>query len=427
MILHSFRIRVAIAVCTSLTMAACRAGDATAPPEVPDGMRSLLTNPAVAADGNLLGNPGFETSGTATTPAGWSAEYWGTAPTFAYPVTGRSGRGATITQRVNSTGDARWQHAAVAVTAGAQYTFSIWYRSTAPTTLIAAYTAASGAVSYAQLAAMTSSRNRWVQQAATFTTPAGVVRVSVYQAISRAGSLTVDDASLTAIDAPPPTGPFTAGMVSLTFDDSWESQYVNALPILEAANLKATFYLSTVPIEQRWNLFMTPAAVLDLAAKGHEIAGHTLTHPDLTAIPADSVRTELTASRTYLQQLTGRPVTSFAYPFGRNSPAIQSAVASAGYTSGRGVGFLSQNEFTTNRYALFSMCMDPTNDVAAVKAQIDAAMASRSWFILCLHEVRIGGDALSITPADFQAIVDHLRLRGTRVVTVAEGRALMGS
>ncbi len=73
------------------------------------------------------------------------------------------------------------------------------------------------------------------------------------------------------------------------------------------------------------------------------------------------------------------------------------------------------------------MCIEPTNTVAVVKAQIDAAMANRTWFILCFHDVKTGGDDLSITPASFQAIIDHLRLRGTKVVTVAQGRALMGS
>ena len=220
--------------------------------------------------------------------------------------------------------------------------------------------------------------------------------------------------------------PCPQGIVSLTFDDAWESQYDNALPILEAAGLKATFYFTSVPIEQRWRLFMTPAEVQDIAAKGHEIAGHTLLHPNLAAISLDSVRTEVTASRTYLQNLTGRPVTSFAYPFGINTPAIQAIVADAGYSSARGVEFPPQNVRTTNRYALYSMCIDPNNTATAVRAQIDLTMANRTWLILCFHDVKDGGDNISITPADLQSIVDHLRARGTRVVTVAEGRALMG-
>ncbi len=359
----------------------------------------------MAAGGNLIQNPGFEFGATATTPTSWSASFWGSTPTFTYPATGRTGLGATVTQRVNSTGDARWQHATVSVTAGAQYTFSIWYRSTAATSLVVAYTSATGVTTFAQLAAISSSANVWRQQSSTFTVPTGIVHLTIYQAITRAGSVTIDDASLTSVDAPPPppalptvsfssntgqitagqsatltwsstnatactasgtwsgaraisgtssvspsttstftltctgaggtasqsvaiavgslpTGPFTEGMVSLTFDDSWESQYLNALPILQAANFRGTFYLTTIPLEQRWTFFMTPAAVQDIAVKGHEIAGHTLVHPDLTAISAESVRRELTASRTYLQTLTGQPVTSFAYPFGRSTATI---------------------------------------------------------------------------------------------------------
>ena len=455
---------------------------------------------------NLIANPALEASATGRVPTNWSSSYWGSTPVFSYPVTGRTGRGATVTQLRTSTGDARWQHAAVTVVPGGRYTFSIWYRSTTSTSVIAEYSTAAGARSYAQLAAVASSGSRWVQYTTVVTVPTGVTRLSIYQAITRAGSLTIDDVSLTALDVPatpptisltasansitvgqsstlswsstnatacsasgawtgakslagtqvvsptasstytltctgaggtatqsvvvgvgttPPAGQFAQGMVSLTFDDAWESQYVNALPILQSAGLKGTFYLTTIPVEQSWSLFMTPAAVLDIAAKGHEIAGHTLLHPDLLAISIDSVRTELAASKAYLESLTGRAVTSFAYPFGNNNAAIQSVAASVGYTSARTVAYAAQNIPTTNKYALNSMCIEPTNTVPVIKAQIDAAMANKQWFILCFHDVKVGGDNISITPADFQQIIDYLKLRGTRVVTVAEGRALM--
>jgi peptidoglycan/xylan/chitin deacetylase (PgdA/CDA1 family) len=419
-------VRIASSGAAVLGLAACHATDPVTPAVRATESAPALTQHAPAVHVNLIQNPGLETTNGRTTPVSWSAQYWGTVPRFTYPATGRSGRGATVTQSVNSTGDARWQHSAVPVTAGAGYTFRIWYRSTTPTTLVAAYSNAAGVMTYGQLAAMPSSGNLWIEQASTFTIPSGIVRVTVYVAISRAGSVTIDDASLALVhDAPPPPTPFSEGMVSLTFDDAWESQYFNALPVLEAAGYKGTFYLTTVPIEQRWNLFMTPAAVQEIAAKGHEIAGHTLIHPDLTAIPIDSVRRELIASRNYLQTLTNRMVTSFAYPFGNNTPAIQTEVANAGYSSARTVAYTQQNGTNTNRYGLHSMCVEPANTLDVIKRQIDAAMLNRTWFILCFHDVKVGGDNLSITPTNFQVIVDYLKMRGTRVVTVAQGRALM--
>lgn len=420
------RASVALSV---LLLASCTRTDANDVTGVERAQDDARANLAVPGSTNLIANAGLETAATSTTPANWSPSFWGSTPSFSYPVSGRSGRGATVVQSANSTGDARWQHASVSVTPGARYTYSGLYRSTASTSVIPAFTSASGALTYNGLATPASSSGRWTQYSTTFTVPAGIARMTVYHAISRAGSLTIDDVSLTQVDAPPPPptgGQFMEGMVSLTFDDAWESQYINALPILQSTGIKGTFYLTTVPIQQGWQFFMTPAAVRDLAAKGHEIAGHTLTHPDLNVISSDSVRTEVTASRAYLQTLTGASVTSFAYPFGNSSPTTQTLLAAAGYTSGRTVAYTAQNLRTTNPFALSSMCVEPTNTVPVIKAQIDAAMANRTWFILCFHDVKTGGDNLSITPANFREIVDYLRARGTRVVTVAQGRALMG-
>jgi peptidoglycan/xylan/chitin deacetylase (PgdA/CDA1 family) len=43
----------------------------------------------------------------------------------------------------------------------------------------------------------------------------------------------------------PPDPSFPQGMVSLTFDDGWESQYTNGFPILKSANMPGSFYIIT--------------------------------------------------------------------------------------------------------------------------------------------------------------------------------------
>jgi peptidoglycan/xylan/chitin deacetylase (PgdA/CDA1 family) len=50
-----------------------------------------------------------------------------------------------------------------------------------------------------------------------------------------------------------------------------------------------------------------------------EIGAHTVTHPTLSALTATSQRDEILKSRHYLQDLIGRPVRSFSYPYGRLS------------------------------------------------------------------------------------------------------------
>lgn len=47
-----------------------------------------------------------------------------------------------------------------------------------------------------------------------------------------------------------------------------------------------------------------------------EVGAHTVTHPVLSALPADAQRNEIRRSKIRLEEILNRPVTSFAYPFG---------------------------------------------------------------------------------------------------------------
>jgi peptidoglycan/xylan/chitin deacetylase (PgdA/CDA1 family) len=62
---------------------------------------------------------------------------------------------------------------------------------------------------------------------------------------------------------------------------------------------------------------MTVDEVRTLEAEGLvELGSHTVTHPRLSALPANMQREELEDSKAVLEEIIGRPVTSFAYPFG---------------------------------------------------------------------------------------------------------------
>jgi peptidoglycan/xylan/chitin deacetylase (PgdA/CDA1 family) len=222
-----------------------------------------------------------------------------------------------------------------------------------------------------------------------------------------------------------PSGGFSEGMISFTFDDSWTSQYTNVVPVLQTAGFKGTFYLTTQPIQEAWDTFMTPNQVKDIAGKGHEIAGHTVTHADLTTLSQTQVNNEIKNSKTYLQNLTGKAVTSFAYPYGALNTTVKSLLQQAGYTSARGIEYDTRNTASTDKYNLKSMCIETSNTLEEIKAQIDAAKAQKQWFVLCIHEVKSGGDQWTMTPAKFQEIVNYVKQTGIKVVTVQQGRALM--
>jgi peptidoglycan/xylan/chitin deacetylase (PgdA/CDA1 family) len=66
---------------------------------------------------------------------------------------------------------------------------------------------------------------------------------------------------------------FRGGVVSLTYDDGLDSHLDIALPALDARGLHGTFYVTLENIAQRAGEWR------QLAAKGNELANHTVSHP----------------------------------------------------------------------------------------------------------------------------------------------------
>ena len=65
------------------------------------------------------------------------------------------------------------------------------------------------------------------------------------------------------------------------------------------------------------DLMMSDAQVQELHRRGIEIGAHTMNHPILASIDADVARTEIAQSKARLEEITGAPVRSFAYPNGK--------------------------------------------------------------------------------------------------------------
>lgn len=82
-------------------------------------------------------------------------------------------------------------------------------------------------------------------------------------------------------------------------------------------------------------LMMTRPMVADLAARGFDVGGHTLTHPILSKLPAEQARREIAGCAAWLEQVTGRAPKTFAYPNGRPGTDFDSSheamVAEAGF------------------------------------------------------------------------------------------------
>lgn len=131
-----------------------------------------------------------------------------------------------------------------------------------------------------------------------------------------------------------PLAAYGQTVVSLTFDDETEDQF-QALDILTAHGMHATFLINSGRIGLSG--YFTLAQVQQVAQAGNEIAGHTVSHPDLPTLVDDEQKRQICNDRVALSNL-GFSVRNFAYPFGDTDPVTEQIVAQCGYNSARGIG-----------------------------------------------------------------------------------------
>jgi peptidoglycan/xylan/chitin deacetylase (PgdA/CDA1 family) len=120
---------------------------------------------------------------------------------------------------------------------------------------------------------------------------------------------------------------FQKSYVVITFDDGYEDNFLNAYPALQAAELPATFFISTGFIDseiQTWwdkeinyrPKWMTWEQVREMYLYGFDIGSHTVNHIDLGNCSPHSAYLELSESKLAIEEKLQAPVYHFAYPFG---------------------------------------------------------------------------------------------------------------
>lgn len=122
-----------------------------------------------------------------------------------------------------------------------------------------------------------------------------------------------------------PPGP---DQITLTFDDGPNpSATPHLLEVLARHKVHATFFLIGRYVQRE------PALAREIAAAGHIIGNHTMTHPWLPLQPASRIREELFACNRILEDTLGAPITLFRPPFGARRPAVLRIARDLGLTT----------------------------------------------------------------------------------------------
>lgn len=127
--------------------------------------------------------------------------------------------------------------------------------------------------------------------------------------------------------------PHGKALVTLSWDDGHPLD-MRIARLMADCGLLGTFYVPISITRPRLDAYQ----LLQLCAMGMEIGSHGLTHSPLTR--SAEVERELVESKEKLEQIIGRRVSSFCYPFGKFNRMAALSARSAGYTLARTtVGF----------------------------------------------------------------------------------------
>lgn len=152
----------------------------------------------------------------------------------------------------------------------------------------------------------------------------------------------------------------------ISFDDGYANNLA-AVEALVARNLVASWYIVTGEIGRSplWPDSGRPEGPLLSAENlramdtaGMEIGSHSVRHIRLTGLPRAELLEELAGSRATLEDIIGRSVDGFAYPYGASDESCESYLRQTGYryacTTQTGCALKDKHPYRLRRLTIFN-------------------------------------------------------------------------
>lgn len=117
--------------------------------------------------------------------------------------------------------------------------------------------------------------------------------------------------------------------VMLTFDDTDEEQFSIGYQEMKKYNFKGVFFIMTISINRP--RYMTKEQIKQLADEGNAVESHTWDHHMVTKYQGDDWNIQFVKPRKTIEDITGKPATYFAYPFGLWNHAAIPELKKAGF------------------------------------------------------------------------------------------------
>ena len=176
---------------------------------------------------------------------------------------------------------------------------------------------------------------------------------------------------------------FCPAASTFTFDDGCAHQFTIAVPMFNAKNLYATFYTCISTMFPGWSKLQSAAA------KGHEIASHTMTHPaNLGILTPTQQTTELKNSRDSIRlHITGEQCIDLAYP---NCNPSTDSITRKYYLAARNCSGQIVPKTPTDFFAISCFICGNTGSYTTASSLItlaNNAVSTNGWTVYLVHDI----------------------------------------
>jgi peptidoglycan/xylan/chitin deacetylase (PgdA/CDA1 family) len=196
-------------------------------------------------------------------------------------------------------------------------------------------------------------------------------------------------------------GPRTEPWVALTFDDGPDTVYTPPiLDVLETMGAPATFYALGQRVE------LLPDVARRMLAVGGEVGNHAYVeaHADLRQMQPQPLLRSLSLTHEAITSITGQAPITFRPPFGFYNTQVLAAAGRFGYTT-----------------VMWDVDSLDWQGLTAQEIVANVLPKARNGSIILMHSaIAAGGADLTGTVEALPLIINALRQRGLRLVTVRE-------
>ena len=237
---------------------------------------------------------------------------------------------------------------------------------------------------------------------------------------------------------------FPNGVVSICFDDCWQSVWDNGKPRLDLYGYPASMYTIQDVLGSSGRLTLAELYTLQDRC-GWEIASHAYTDADhsstYTGLTAAQLDTDLRALKSWTLANGFRGGDGTAYPLGQYGLTVDSQPTTnyvrRYFNYARTTNSKTKETFPPgDPFRLRAMSSissssggyAPSSLTTATTGDLDKAKANGTWLILVFHKIVTGTPAATTECAqsDFNSIVDGINSRGMPVIPIGDILKLYG-